>query len=179
MLCLPNCSMPKNMFVHLKLSSRSTHAGQNQTKNTRSSINKLFSQIIQKLLMSLNALVIMHLFELAKMSMSGIGIKKISLLIHFLMQNTQDISFAGKLVKLCNNNQKQSRRLLNSATPRLHASTHPALPYHGKRSLTTPSLESLISFSTRGMISAPCLGLNQPIRRQLSNSSSSVRSRRS
>jgi hypothetical protein len=121
-----------------------------------------------KALDKLKRLVMMQLFELAKMSTSGIG-KSISHCHLYLIKNLQGINFGIRLAELCNADQKQFKRHSNDTMPRQPFLIHLVQNYYGPRLSTSVLLVNLIYCATHRRIFSLQTGQSLHIERQHSS----------
>lgn len=123
-----------------------------------------------KALDELERLVVMRLFELAKMSTSGIGM----IINHchiYLVENLQGINFGVRLAEPCNVVQKRFKRHSNDTMPRRPFLIHLVENYHGPRLSTSVSLVNLIYCATHGRIFSLQTGRSLQIERRHSSTS--------
>ena len=104
-----------------------------------------------KALDKLEHLAVMQLFELAKMSTSGIGMIVCHHHIYFI-KNLQGIKFGVRLAEPCNVNQKPFKRRSNNTIPRQPFLIHLVQDYHGQRLLILVLLANLIYLATHRRI---------------------------
>ena len=123
-----------------------------------------------KALDELERLVVMRLFELAKMSTSGIGMV-IGLSHIYLIKNLQGINFGVRLAERCNVNQKQFKRRSNDTMPRQPFSILLVRNYHGQTLLTLVLLVNSIYCATHGRIFSLQTGQSLHIERRHSSTS--------
>ena len=123
-----------------------------------------------KALDELERLVVMRLFELAKMSTSGIGMS-ISLCRTYLIKNLQGINFVVRLAEPCNVDRKRFRRPSSDTMPRQSFLIPLVQNCHGQRLSTLVLLVNLIYCATHGRIFSLQTGQSLHIERRHSNTS--------
>ena len=123
-----------------------------------------------KALDELERLIVMRLFELAKMSTSGIGMI-ISRCGICLIEILQGINFSVRLAEPCNVDQKRFKRHSNDTMHRQPFLIHLVQHYHGQRLSTSVSLVNSIYCATHGRIFSLQTGQSLCIERQHSSTS--------